>query len=64
MSGLASPPLPLEAAAAIEYARRAPLLTGRRLGQQAPPAVALSAERARAAPAGSLLSWTTRSGLV
>ena len=32
----------------------------RRLGQQAPPAVALPAERARAAPASSLLSWTRR----
>jgi hypothetical protein len=31
----------------------------RRLGQQAAPAIALSAERARGAPASPLLSWTS-----
>jgi len=59
--GLARAPLRFEAARAIECADRTPLLTAAGSVKQARPAVALSAKRARARAASSLLSWTTES---
>jgi hypothetical protein len=67
--------LPVEAQAAIECdaavflsrPSESPLIataSHRAIGQQAAPALALSAERARAAPATSLLSWTGAPGLL
>ena len=57
-NSLARVPLRFEAAAALEYRPSGAAANRRRLDQQTPPAVALSAERARAAPASSLFSWT------
>jgi hypothetical protein len=58
-SGLARSPVPLDAEAAIRCARRSPLLTADGLGQQAPLAVALSAERPLSRAAGWLPRWTS-----